>query len=258
MLNLIKRVHSLWESLSFSNTLKHFSILKGKKQRGNVDSIGSNCRRSVLLITGALILLGQVRNCDEEDLSKKQVWVEYDAMKGYANLTFDIFKGELKTADTTRRLNVINDNHEITPALEWLTDSNVYGEDEIYEFLEQNRSIINTFINDSQGVYICAVRRMVVDNDSDCPGISYRNADTSMHNETMAAIAVATTRDSCLKYNVILSNKLEYFVAHELGHAFNLVHCLFAGCIMKTDAPWNTYYTVFCSDCRNKIMENRP
>ncbi|MGB9722000.1 MAG: hypothetical protein ACPL28_11055 [bacterium] len=218
-----------------------------------------------LILVGALILLGQVRFCEEEDLSKKQVWAEYDAMKGYVALSFDVFKDELKEADTTRRLNVFEDlygGHNIDPKPEYLNDIAANGEDSIKLFLEEYRSTINTFTEDSQGVYICAVRRLVGHRgnivDSALSGRAYYDLDTTVHNETMIAIAVATIIDSSNKYEITPSNNIEFTVAHELGHSFNLEHCTAAGCIMRTQVPWNTYYTDFCLSCRDKLKVSRP
>jgi hypothetical protein len=222
----------------------------------------------ILIIIGTIVALGQIRFCEEEDLSKKQVWVEYDAMKGYADLSFDVFKDELKTADTTRRLNVVEDpfgGHNIDPNPEYLTDSAWNGEDSIKLFLEDNRSIINLFTDDSQGVYICAVRRMIghyMSNgvwkvDSALSGRTYHDTIPTVYNEATIAIAVSTIIDSSNKYDIKPYYNIEFIVAHELGHSFNLEHCT-ASCIMKTNVPWNIYYTSFCLSCREKLKENRP
>lgn len=217
--------------------------------------------KSILLVISAFFLLGQVRNCGEEDLGKKQVWVEYDAMKGYADLSFDIFKDELKTADTTRRLNVINDNHDITPNPEWLNDIAANDDDSIKIFLEDNRSIINFFTDDSQGVYVCGVRRLISHRDgivdSALSGRTYRDTNTTVYNEPIIAIAIATIIDSSYKYEIRPYDNIEFTTAHELGHAFNLKHCT-AYCIMKTQVPWNVYYTWFCAGCIDTLKENRP
>ncbi|MGQ9702868.1 MAG: hypothetical protein ACUVQT_10535, partial [bacterium] len=113
-----------------------------------------------------------------------------------------------------------------------------------------------SFTNDSQGIYICAVRRLIGHYwlngqfviDSALSGKTYRDTITTVYNEPMIAIAVETITDSSEKYNVIPSNNIDFTVAHEFGHAFNLEHCVSAGCIMNTKVPWNIYYTSFCSD----------
>ena len=213
-----------------------------------------------LIIISSCLLLG-FDICEDEDLTKKQVWCEYDAMSGYSSLSFDVFKYELKDADTTRRLNPKTDNHAIDPNPEWLNDSTANGDDSICIFLEDNRSIINWFTDDSQAVYICAVRRMILHRDgrvdSSLSGKIYRDSIHTVYNEAMIAIGVATINDSSKKAEVEPYHNINFTVAHELGHSFNLDHCG-SGCIMKTDVPWNIYYTEFCISCRDILGQQRP
>jgi peptide methionine sulfoxide reductase MsrB len=180
-------------------------------------------------------------------------------MSGCDDIGTTVFASELKDADTTRRLNSFDDNHDI-PKREWLSTS-INGYDSVEIFLENNRSEINFWGDDSQGIYVCAISRMVFISgdtiDSACSGITYVALDTSIYNDAMCALAVNTTRDSCDAHNIEYSAKMNYFTAHELGHAFNLSHCN-SGCIMKTGLSWPFYYLTFCVGCETELGQQRP
>lgn len=228
-----------------------------------IDKTVIKCKKIIYKVLITMMCLFFINEECDEDSTKKQVWIEYDAMNGTNILNFDDMKYELKSIDTTRRLNVISDQHTITNQ-EWLNDSNSEGIDEVDSYLLSNRTIIENFTSDSQGIYISAVCRLIRHYDSGsgrkvdsaCVGMTYSNTDTSIHNDPTSAVAVYTIRDS-ISNGDQRSETMRYYVAHELGHGFNLDDHS-GGCIMISFQGWGFAWHTFCVACGSIIKDSRP
>ncbi len=209
-------------------------------------------------------MIGTKYDC-EEPTGKKQVHCEYDAMQGYAEIIFDLFKGELKEADTCKRLCVIKDNHSISPYPKYLNDSCWNGDDSIKIFLEGHRSLSSLYPKESMYVYICAVRHLIYHKpppnprvESLCLGFTYTSANDTVYNESMSAIAMERIKIDEDTFHFLFGQKNKWVTAHELGHAFNLDDEYTGTCIMRTEVPRNVYFTDFCPSCINKLGKNKP
>jgi len=194
------------------------------------------------------------------------VYCEIDAMNGFKP-NVQRFKDELKKANQNRSLGAKDDSLNLDPNPQFLRGDTI--PDELLQYLKDHRSIVDTLTSHDERVYICGVRRIVIatiisPHDSSAAGCTdYSTGDTTVHNEGLTAIAVETIIDSCFANEKPYDNHLQWAVAHELGHQFNLPypfeHCPRSDCMMWFAwSAYGAYKSTFCDSCCSRLGWSHP
>lgn len=197
------------------------------------------------------------------------IFCEIDFMSGN-EILYEYFKNELARANRNRSLHICKDSTNLPTEPEYLRADTV--PDSLLMYLQDHRSVVDTVTSYDKKVYICGIRKIVAAttnnaHDSTVGGLTYFNInDTTVHNEGMSGISVEYIRTACLQYGKTYGAYLNWVVAHELGHQFNLAvekpghHCDQTWCMMCPN--WSVQNEVFrssfCDSCLSRLSWSHP